>query len=195
MGKPHMRFVQVSDKEDFIYWCEIDQNNSSKKKQDLSQEVSSQENPLAWSIFNKTKIKFIRIEDILDVKVGYNASAVLKRHKLPIEFDDLIFSIQTPMRTLDLQANSSEIRNRWVKFLKLILSDLEKKVQEEEMSKQAQNLERSQRIKWDLEELWEQEIISNFSAHWDYKNHRPKKTSHRSSNLSGGYRKSPESFP
>jgi len=41
MGKPHMRFVQVSDKEDFIYWCEIDQNNSAKRKQDLSQEAAS----------------------------------------------------------------------------------------------------------------------------------------------------------
>jgi hypothetical protein len=90
----------------------------------------------AWSLFGKNDLKFIRIEDIIDIKVGYNASAVLKRHKLPIEFDDLIFSIQTPTRTLDLQATSSEIRNRWVKFLKLILNDQEKKVQEEEMSKQ-----------------------------------------------------------
>ena len=168
-----MRFVQVSDKEDFIYWYELDQNHqqSAKRKQDQHHELTEGN---TWSMFGKNDLKFIRIEDIIDIKVGYNASAVLKRHKLPIEFDDLIFSIQTPTRTLDLQATSSEIRNRWVKFLKLILNDQEKKVQEEEMSRQEQNRERRQRIKWDLEELWEQEIISNFSAHWDYKNHRPK---------------------
>ena len=148
----------------------------------------------SWFHFSKNKIKFIRIEDIIDIKVGYNASAVLKRHQLPIEFDDLIFSIQTPTRTLDLQANSSEIRNRWVKFLKLILSDLEKKAEEEEISRQEQNRERRERVKWDLEELWEQEIISNFSAHWDYMNHMPKKIGNRTSNISGGggQRKSPE---
>jgi hypothetical protein len=78
MGKPHMRFVSVSENEDFIYWGE------------------------QKALFGNTRSKFIRREDIVDIKVGYNASAVLKRHKLPIEFDDLIFSIQTKTRTLDL---------------------------------------------------------------------------------------------
>jgi len=55
---------------------------------------------------------------------------VLKKHNIPIEFDDVIFSIVTKTRTLDLQAGNSETRNRWVKFLKLVLSerDKEKKV-------------------------------------------------------------------
>ena len=42
---------------------------------------------------NKTQLKWICCDDIVDIKVGYNASPVLKRHNLPIEFDDLIFSI------------------------------------------------------------------------------------------------------
>ena len=36
------------------------------------------------------------------------------------------------------------------------------------------NKERRQRIRFDLEEIWEQDVMTNFSAHWDYKNHCPK---------------------
>jgi hypothetical protein len=113
MGKPHMRFVYVSDDEESIFWCE------------LKEEATRKEQPSFF--FGGSKIKCIRCEDIIDIKVGYNASSVLKRHQLPIEFDDLIFSICTKTRTLDLQAKSSDIRNRWVKFLKLIHNELELK--------------------------------------------------------------------
>jgi hypothetical protein len=113
-------------------------------------------------------------EDIIDIKVGYNASPVLKRHELPIEFDDLIFSIQTKTRTLDLQAKTSEVRNRWVKFLKLIHSERELKTRMRDIQNDIQNKERRERIKYDLEKIWEEDIMTNFSAHWDYINHCPK---------------------
>ncbi len=63
------------------------------------------------------------MDDLIDIKVGNNTTKVLIRHEIPIEFDDLIFSIITKTRTLDLQASTSEIRNRWVKFIKIILQD------------------------------------------------------------------------
>jgi hypothetical protein len=99
MGKPHMRFVQVSEKEDFIYWYEYDNSSPPVDHKGQMQyrlhDIPSEnrDNGDSWFKFTKNKIKFIRIEDIVDIKVGYNASAVLKRHGLPIEFDDLIFSI------------------------------------------------------------------------------------------------------
>jgi hypothetical protein len=37
------------------------------------------------------------------------------------------------------------------------------------------NVEKKQKIKDDLESIWENDIMTNFSAHWDYKNHCPKR--------------------
>lgn len=78
MGKPHLRFVYVSDDEQNLFWC-IQRNGN-----------------------RKSKIKCIRCDDIIDIRVGYNSSKVLLKHDIPIEFDDLIFSIVTNTRTLDL---------------------------------------------------------------------------------------------
>jgi hypothetical protein len=97
MGNPHKRFVYVSEDEINLFWCKIMDGR------------------------RKSKIRYFSCHDIIDIKVGCNTTPVLKKYKIPIEFDDLVFSIVTKTRTLDLQANSSEIRNRWVKFLKIIL--------------------------------------------------------------------------
>jgi len=45
-----------------------------------------------------------------------------------------MFSVITRTRTLDLQAISSEIRNRWVKFLKIILNENQQKAKIREVS-------------------------------------------------------------
>lgn len=50
----------------------------------------------------RSKIRFIKCEDIIDIKVGYDSTFILKKYKLPIELDDRIFSIITPTRSLDL---------------------------------------------------------------------------------------------
>lgn len=97
MGKPHMRYVQVSDDEEMIYWYEV-----SQEDQESIQEVKNRGMNLMQRLGTRAQLKWICSEDIVDIKVGYNASPVLKRHKLPIEFDDLIFSIQTRTRSLDL---------------------------------------------------------------------------------------------
>ena len=169
-----MRFVYVSDDEESIFWCEL-KEEATRKEQSF--------------FFGGSKIKCIRCEDIVDIRVGYNASTVLKRHQLPIEFDDLIFSICTKTRTLDLQAKSSDVRNRWVKFLKLIHNELEFKAKLKEEVDVVEEKQKQQRIKFDLEEIWEQDVMTNFSSHWDYINHCPKaapQSAGRHSNLSGG---------
>lgn len=38
-------------------------------------------------------------------------------------------------------------------------------------------MEKKQKIKEDIEEIWENDIMTNFSAHWDYKFHCPKRKS------------------
>lgn len=54
-----------------------------------------------------------------------------------------------------MQAKTSEVRNRWVKFLKLIHNERELKAKNKIMHTDIQNRERKQRIKYDLEEIWE----------------------------------------
>ena len=62
----------------------------------------------------------IYFEDITVIKVGIEATSVLKKHKLSKEYDDRVFSVITSKRSLDLQATNSEIRNLWARFLGII---------------------------------------------------------------------------
>jgi len=80
-----------------------------------------------------------------------------------------------------LQAKTSEIRNRWVKFLKLILSEAENSVKKRDVTNEEEVKERRKKIKNELEDIWENEIMTNFSAHWDYKKHCPKSGVERTS--------------
>ena len=45
----------------------------------------------------------------------------MKKNKIPLEYDSLCFSIIGKDRTLDLQAESVEIRAKWVSYFKLRL--------------------------------------------------------------------------
>ena len=81
-GKPHERYVWISEKEDFIYW----------------------KNPKQ----SKPTVKSIPMHEVKDIHVGHNSTAILKRNKAPQEFDNVIFSIESEKRTLDLQAPDSK---------------------------------------------------------------------------------------
>ena len=53
------------------------------------------------------KVRRLLIDDIVDISVGVNGSAVLKRHALNKELDHQFFSLKTAYRSLDLQANDT----------------------------------------------------------------------------------------
>ncbi len=72
IGKPHMRFVYVSDDEESIFWCVLNNDESCTAKSE------SRLTPMSGRV--KSKIKCIKCDDIIDIKVGYNASNVLRRH-------------------------------------------------------------------------------------------------------------------
>lgn len=152
-GKPHKRFVYSSDDEQNIFWCKLSEGNN-----------------------RRSRIRQIKCEDIIDIRVGCNTTTILKHYKIPIEFDDLVFSIVTKMRSLDLQATNTETRNRWVKFLKIMLQENEAKQKENKNNNSSDLNERKMKIKSDLEEIWENDIMTNFSQHWDYQNHCPKQS-------------------
>ena len=58
----------------------------------------------------------ILLEEIVDIKVGISSTNVLKRHGLPKELDNVCMSVITASRTLDLKANDSMTRNKWVQY-------------------------------------------------------------------------------
>ena len=64
----------------------------------------------------ESRVRKIAVKDITDIKVGYNATDVLKQNNLPKEYDDMCLSIVTHTRTLDLKANDFQTRNKWVQY-------------------------------------------------------------------------------
>lgn len=64
--------------------------------------------------------RFILISDVIDLTLGLG-SAVMKRNKVPENFDSLCFTIETMHRTLDLKAKTNKERAKWVNYIKAIL--------------------------------------------------------------------------
>lgn len=91
-GKPHLKLVQITSNEDRVAW------RSPKKE--------------------KSKISYIMFSEIIEVAVGHNTSEVLRKNKVPAEFDELCFSIIAKSRTLDLKAETVDIRCKWVQYFK-----------------------------------------------------------------------------
>jgi len=161
-----MRFIYVSEDELTLFWCRLVEGNK------------------------KARVRFIRCNEIIDIRVGCNATDILKQYQVPIEYDDSLLSIITKKRSLDLKASNSEIRNLWVKFLKIIFSENEKKLMtgkgEKEEAKRFKEKE-------ELEEIWEEDIMTHFGDHWDYLFHCPKLASSKANYSSNSSQKSQRS--
>jgi len=64
----------------------------------------------------------ILIDEIVDILLGCSNTEVMVRNNVPVEFDLMCFSIKTKERTLDLKANSIEIRAKWIQYIKYRLN-------------------------------------------------------------------------
>lgn len=64
--------------------------------------------------------RFILINDISDLSLGIG-SAVMRKNKVPTNFDSLCFTITTTQRTLDLKARTTKERGKWINYLRAIL--------------------------------------------------------------------------
>jgi hypothetical protein len=53
--------------------------------------------------------------------IGHNTTEVMRKNKVPVEYDSLCFSIIGRERTLDLKAENIEQRAKWVRYFKLRL--------------------------------------------------------------------------
>lgn len=116
-GQPHLRFVYISDDGKFLVWC--------VKQFDIKDSQQQAGGTVMQGV--ETKVKRISISEIEDVRTGVKGSLVLKRFDLPKETDNLVFSVITKQRSLDLKANDSATRNRWVKYLHTLINSKTKK--------------------------------------------------------------------
>jgi hypothetical protein len=140
-GKPHQRIVWISEKEDTLFW-----SDPSKKNK----------NP-----------RFMPFSEITDVLTGHNSTKVLMKNKVPQEFDNVVFSIISNRRTLDLRAPDADTRFRWEKYFKLHLVERKKGLNKMRTSKRGQEKER-------LSEIWRIDILPHWENHWDYRSSKPK---------------------
>lgn len=73
---------------------------------------------LCWkSKQDSSRWRFINLKDIIDIRVGANTTSNIRKHKVPLELDDLCLSIVTKYRSLDMQAKNAGVRSNWVAFL------------------------------------------------------------------------------
>ncbi len=117
---------------------------------------------------------------VLNVEVGVSRTNVFRRHSVQKEMEERCFSVIAVGRTLDLQTSNKEDRNEWVKYFRIIANQnqirREKReelthIKRETVSKQKENL--YQVLASLREQIWENDIMTHFSSHWDYINHCP----------------------
>ena len=143
-GKPHERYVWISAPEDEILWKNSKKHNPTPKS--------------------------IRLCDIVNVYVGSNSTKVLRANKVPPELDNVVFSIETPRRTLDLRAPDLKTRSQWENYFKQKLLEQRHIPTEQLIELKAKaNKNREQ-----VSEIWKVDILPNFHFHWDYTHRQPR---------------------
>ena len=202
-GEPHARFVFISSDEDYLVWCVKDfsdiQPVETKSFSEKEKNACANHKHGSTTHGKESKVRKIALKDIIDIKVGNNATDVLKKHNIPKEFDTQCLSIVTEKRTLDLKANDFQTRNKWVQYfydrvMKEKFEDDKIRFVSEKYAPIPQNddepihkqgtlgqvskRQRKYAQKWGeseshLEEIWMNEIMTNLEAHWDFINHRP----------------------
>ena len=95
LGDPHKRLVYFDENHDNLIWCKE----------------------------NKSNIRKIPTSEIHEVKLGVSSSKVLVKNKVNEGLDKVVFSVHSNGRTLDLQADSEEVRNRWVVHLDAVIRE------------------------------------------------------------------------
>lgn len=132
----------------------------------------------------ESRVRRIELREIIDVRTGITGSPVLKRYDLPKEVDNLMLSVITSKRSLDLKASDPATRNRWVKYFASLIAERKQfnyqaqKFESDSESKQVCSRYRYYAEKMGksclpLDEIWENTIMTHFDQHWDYLNHRP----------------------
>ena len=110
----------------------------------------------------------IEISEITDITLGLG-SGVMKKNKMPQEFDSLCFTITTPQRTLDLKAKTTKVRGKWINYLRAIL--VQRRDQRKSYMEDNYNSTVNSEV---IEDMWNNDIFPFWDKHWDYKQRKPK---------------------
>lgn len=105
---------------------------------------------------------------INEVAIGHNTTDVLKKNKVPAEFDGLCFSIIAKDRTLDLKAESIDVRCKWVQYFKGRIIQVKEQIQKESRNKEFRYFFLSR-----ASQIWQQEIYQNIDLYWNYQKREP----------------------
>ena len=127
-GWPHPRMVRLSEGLGLVHWHKVD---------------------------NQSRVENLPIVDVISIKVGQETD-VFRRSGDP-EKKDLCFSIVTKTRTLDLEAETRDMRDQWVNALTVVVEYLkamspeerreqEDKAREQHRWKEQRAAERAKRV-------------------------------------------------
>ena len=182
-GQPHARFVYISSDEKYLVWCVKTLTVITGPANQPAAQSSANKSSIVGSTTpgKEKKVRMIPLDDIIDIKVGINATNVLLRHGLPKELDNVCMSVVTNNRTLDLKANEFQTRNKWVQYfydrvLKDKFADMnlpsmhnsEALRKHNQVNRYAEYQKACANDEHYLEEIWVYKIMTNIDAHWDY---------------------------
>ena len=128
--------------------------------------LNNEETRLVWKDSENGKEKHLRVQEIMSVMIGSDHTKVLKKHKIPVEFDNYCLSIITPKRTLDLRFDDQKVIQIWYEKLRAVITlNSESRLIREN---QQTNLNRAKlnQLRDLLEALWREEILMNWQNYW-----------------------------
>lgn len=99
--------------------------------------------------------------------IGADHTKVMRKHKIPLEYDNFCLSIMTKKRTLDLRVDDQKTIQVWYEKIKsIIASNSESKIKKENRLQEFNKVKRSA-LKEAIEEIWKNEILLNWQSYWD----------------------------
>jgi len=129
--------------------------------------LSPDESQLLWrhSRESPDRPRSIGISIIVEILVGATNTENFRRHRVPVQMDNLCFSLVTRERSVDLKADSKEEMSVWVVYFR------EKVRENAERGRQGR---RRDATADDTEAKWE-EIIARWQFHWDADTRQPRR--------------------
>lgn len=129
--------------------------------------LSSDESQLLWrhSRDSPDRPRSINISAVVEILVGATNTENYRRYRIPMEMDNLCFSLVTRERSVDLRADSKEVMGVWVIYFR-------EKVREN--AERDRNNKRRDLTEDNIEAKWE-EIVDRWQFHWDPDTQQPRR--------------------
>ena len=134
-GKPHERFVYLSQDEKKLLW-----------------------KPLTCTCFSKER--YIKTEKLTTVYMGTSNSQILEKYNIPPDFELNCFSIIGTKRSLDLRHEDQKLAKKWYQAIKYFIKRF--KSMSEVRKKKLKELSNRKEI---ISDFWRTEILPNWEQY------------------------------